>query len=120
MKKNQRDTCTINLTKAINLDLTHRERAGQAVLLDPGKERDWWVGLAVPPGWTCSKAFPGQQSGASSPGEWWAWSWSPGHCGHWPVVASLFHLERLKSGLLPLESSSLQTSRMASWESCPH
>lgn len=33
--------------------------------------------------------------------------------------ASLFHLERLKSGFLPLESSSLQTSCMASWESCP-
>lgn len=37
MRRNQRDTCTITLTKTINLDHTHREGAGQAVFLEPEK-----------------------------------------------------------------------------------
>ena len=37
MRRNQRDTCMINLTKTINLDQTHREGAGQTVFLEPGK-----------------------------------------------------------------------------------
>lgn len=44
MKKNQRGTCPINPTKAITLDLTHREGlAGQCSLI---QERD--RGLVVP------------------------------------------------------------------------
>lgn len=68
MRRNQRDTCTINLTKTINLDQTHREGAGQTVFLEPGKVRR--AGSA--PGMNVSQGFP------------WPVTWC---CLSWKVVS---------------------------------
>ena len=109
MRRNQRDTCMINLTKTINLDQTHREGAAQTVFLEPGK-----VGRAgSTPGMNVPQAFP------------WPVTWC---CLSWRVVgrvlepwalwtpvwlrATLPHLERLASWCV--EYSSCQTSCMAS------
>lgn len=75
-KELEGDACTISVTKAINLGLTDSAGAAQAELFDP--EKGWWAELEVPQGWGHPNTFPGQQSGAASPGGCLAW---PGALG---------------------------------------
>lgn len=105
----------MNVTKAVNLDLTHGALAARQCSPIQGREtRAGGSGLRGPR--RCSRPSPGSK-GELPPGGRQAGSWGPGHCGRWPGsgrACSSWQGQSVSSFLGP------QTCCTAAWESSHH